>query len=432
MRTPLRTLIATIVATAALAGLAATAEAARRGPCIPGTSGPSCTFWTAKVTFVADGDTIEVDIAGDRTSRRSRVRITGIQAMELTRYSSKASRRRGECHAVAATGRLERLIRAARGRVRLAAQHRGSRTGGRIRRAVSARIGGRWVDLGATLLSEGHALWLPNSAEYAWNRRYSELADRAAAGRLGIWNGSTCGAGPGPESQLRMWVKWDADGVDGKDVNGEWAKIKNLDTSRDVSLAGWWFRDSHHRRYRFPAWAKIPAGETITVRMGRGSSAGSQFFWGQAKAVFENASDDRRAMGDGGYLFDPQGDLRAWMTYPCRVSCADPLRGALELVANPRGADEHVRIKNVSPSPVDLEGYLLENSPFSYSFGPNTILAPGEVLTLDVGGSPAQDTLGLLHWARIGSILNDDGDVVKIRNFTGTVVACTAWGRAAC
>jgi endonuclease YncB( thermonuclease family) len=432
MHPAFRTLVTAIVAAAALAALGSTAEAARSGACLPGTGGPTCTFWTAKVTFVADGDTIEVDIAGDRTSRRSRVRITGIQAMELTRYSSKASRRRGECHAVAATARLERLIRAAHGRVRLAAQHRSSRTGTRIRRAVSARIGGRWVDLGAKLLSEGHALWLPNSAEYAWNRRYSELADRAAAARAGLWDGDSCGAGPGTDGQLRLWVKWDADGVDGNSVNGEWAKIKNLDTTREISLRGWWFRDSHHRRYSFPAWAKIPAGETITVRMGRGSSAGSQFFWGLGKPVFENASEDRRAMGDGGYLFDPQGDLRAWMTYPCRLSCADPLRGALEVVANPRGADEYVRIKNVSSSPVDLEGYLLENSPFSYTFGPNTILAPGQVLTLDVGGSPAQDTLGLLHWARLGSILNDDGDVVKILNFTGTVVACTAWGRAGC
>jgi endonuclease YncB( thermonuclease family) len=432
MHPAFRSLVTAIVAAAALAALGSTAEAARSGACLPGTGGPTCTFWTAKVTFVADGDTIEVDVAGDGTSRRSRVRITGIQAMELTRYSSKASRRRGECHAVAATARLERLIRAAHGRVRLAAQHRSSRTGTRIRRAVSARIGGRWVDLGAKLLSEGHALWLPNSAEYAWNRRYSELADRAAAARAGLWDGDSCGAGPGTDGQLRLWVKWDADGVDGNSVNGEWAKIKNLDTTREISLRGWWFRDSHHRRYSFPAWAKIPAGETITVRMGRGSSAGSQFFWGLGKPVFENASEDRRAMGDGGYLFDPQGDLRAWMTYPCRLSCADPLRGALEVVANPRGADEYVRIKNVSSSPVDLEGYLLENSPFSYTFGPNTILAPGQVLTLDVGGSPAQDTLGLLHWARLGSILNDDGDVVKILNFTGTVVACTAWGRAGC
>ncbi len=37
------------------------------GPCKPGGSpdGPLCTFWKGKVTLVADGDTIDVDIAGD-------------------------------------------------------------------------------------------------------------------------------------------------------------------------------------------------------------------------------------------------------------------------------------------------------------------------------------------------------------------------------
>jgi micrococcal nuclease len=55
--------------------------------------------------------------------------------------------------------------------------------------------------------------------------------------------------------------------------------------------------------------------------VGSGSSSGTQFFWGLADAAFENATDDERALGDGAYLFDPQGDIRAWMTYPCRVAC---------------------------------------------------------------------------------------------------------------
>lgn len=327
MRSLLHAYIAAAVAAAAVGGVASTAQATSERPCIAGKSHPTCTIWTGKVTFVADGDTIDVDIAGDRTSRPVRVRITGIQAMEQTRYSSKPRRRRGECHALAATARLEQLVRAGHRTVRLAARRPGSRTGTRIRRAVSAKIHGRWVDLGSTLISEGRVLWLPNSVEYAWNRSYNAAAQQAAGGGLGIWDSDSCGQGPGDEHQLRMWVRWDAGGVDGKHVNGEWAKIENLDPSRDISLAGWWFRDSHHRRYSFPRWATIPAGRTITVHMGRGASAGRRFFWGQRKPVFENARGGRRALGDGAYLFDPQGDLRASMTYPCRALCADPLRG---------------------------------------------------------------------------------------------------------
>jgi hypothetical protein len=35
-----------------------------------------------------------------------------------------------------------------------------------------------------------------------------------------------------------------------------------------------------------------------------------------SEPVFENATPDERGMGDGGYLFDPDGDLRGWDTYP--------------------------------------------------------------------------------------------------------------------
>src|SRR5215208_6183872 len=79
-------------------GLPAAASAAT-GPCLP--DGPTCHFWTGKVTFIADGDTIDVRVAG----RVRTIRITGINAMELRRYSRYADRRRGDCNGVAATNR---------------------------------------------------------------------------------------------------------------------------------------------------------------------------------------------------------------------------------------------------------------------------------------------------------------------------------------
>lgn len=319
-------MIGALAAMICVGGLTSAAQAAGKRPCIPGTRGPKCTIWKAKVTFVADGDTIEVNVAGDGSSRRDRVRLTGIQAMEQSRYSSDPSKRRGQCHALAATARLEQLLRQGGNTVRLAAQNRRSRTGTRIRRSVSTRIGGHWVDVQQALVSEGLALWLPNSVEYAWNRSYSILAQRAAASGVGLWNRSSCGAGPGDENQLRLWVDWDANGDDSRNGNGEWVKIKNTDPTRAISLAQWWFRDSDLRRYSFPSWATIPAGATITLRIGRGTSRGRTLYWGQRRPVFENATGGARAMGDGGYLFDPQGDLRAWMNYPCRDACADPLR----------------------------------------------------------------------------------------------------------
>ena len=78
----------------------ATADAAGRGPCLLRKSGPECYVWTGKVTFIADGDTVYVDIDGDGSRTHFPVRITGMNAMEQTTYTSRASARRGEARLV--------------------------------------------------------------------------------------------------------------------------------------------------------------------------------------------------------------------------------------------------------------------------------------------------------------------------------------------
>jgi hypothetical protein len=54
-------------------------------------------------------------------------------------------------------------------------------------------------------------------------------------------------------------------------------------------------------------------------------NAGAWTELGPRPSPFENATDDGRSLGDGAYLFDPQGDIRAWMTYPCVGTCPQPL-----------------------------------------------------------------------------------------------------------
>src|SRR4051812_20018798 len=138
--------------------VAAPAAQARSAPCGPGGFSPTCRVWTGKVVFVDDGDTVDVDLDGDGGHTPRRVRITGIQAMEQTVYSSVVSRRRGACGALEATSRLERMLRAAHWRVRLTAQDPTKTSRGRLQRSVAARLGGRWVDVGDVLVREGRAL----------------------------------------------------------------------------------------------------------------------------------------------------------------------------------------------------------------------------------------------------------------------------------
>ena len=292
--------------------IAAAPAGAATAPCRPD-GGPTCQVWTAKVIHVHDGDTLEADVRGDGRGP-IRIRVTGIQAMELTTYSGTASRRRGECHAVAAANRFERLVRASRGIVRLSAQDPRSRSGKRWRRSVAVRTAGGWRDVGEIQMAEGRALWLNNSVEWAWNARYADAGERAAAARRGLWNPTACGAGPSAGADLSLRVNWDADGADAQNPNGEWIRIFN-GSPGDVPLTGWWVRDSHHRRFRFPTFSAVPAGGSVTVRVGPGRSSETEFHWGLNEAIFENPLGDGRGVGDGGYLFDPDGDLRAYAIY---------------------------------------------------------------------------------------------------------------------
>jgi endonuclease YncB( thermonuclease family) len=409
----------------------AAAEAAKRGQCLLRKSGPQCYLWTGKVTFVADADTIYVDVDGDGSRSRFPVRITGVNAMELTTYASRASARRGECHAVEATARLEQLLKASRYKVRLLAQDPASRSGRRLRRSIAARVGGRWVDVGRTLVGEGHAIWLPNRREYAWNRDYSILQGRARSAGIGLWDWDYCGAGPSDGVAMQLLVNFDADGDDNLDPNGEWVRITNPDPVNPLPLGGWWLRDSALRRLVLPSWAQVPPGGYITIYAGIGDDTESEFYWGLRGPAFENVTRDERAMGDGAYLFDPQGDLRAAQIYPCRVECSDPNAGALAIGAKYRGR-ESIQITNTGAAPIDLEPYRLVSRPYSYAFAPSSVVQPGETMRVRLYESAEEDRPLTRYWATNGPILNNGGDAIELRRFDDVRIGCTAWGSRSC
>ena len=411
----------------ALASLFAPAVDARRGPCLPGQKKPKCHVWTAKVKAVADGDTVNLKIKENGGfSERTDVRLIGVQAMELTEYSRKKGRE-GECHAVEATERLEDLVL---GRtVRLSsrkASSEGSGTRRRLLRSVAFQQGGNWQDAGSVLLAEGHALWDPHGTEWAWNRTYAKLSQFAARSGDGLWDTDSCGVGP--DAVLKLKVKWDAEGKDGRNVNGEFIRITNSDPVNAVSLAGWWARDSFLRRYTFPVNTVVPAGGSIRLRVGKGSNSTGTLFWRQSAPVFENAIGGSRAVGDGGYLFDPDGDLRFWQVYPCAVGCSEPLKGKVKMSAH-REAPESITVTNSSSESIDLTEYEVESSPYFYEFAPGTILPPQGAITIMIAGKPADDTQFVKNWGFKKFLLADKKDVVTLRSPLGAPVTCAAWGR---
>lgn len=410
--------------------LPATAAASTRGPCIPGTSKPRCTIWTATAPYgTDDGDTLDVHLDG--TPKRSfvHVRITGIQAMEITSYGPTRS---GECHAAEAANRVDELLRAGRGKVRLTAQDPASTSRRRPLRSVSTRIGGRRVDIGSTLIGEGNALWLPHGTEYAWNQRYSVYSQLArTSAQRGLWDADYCGAGPNENWPLKLWVNANPDGSDADALEDEFATLQNRDPVNALDISGWWVRDSGLRRYTFAPGTVLAGAQQVTVRVGRGADTVADRFWNLRDPVFDNASADERRLGDGAYLFDPQGDVRASMIYPCRTVCTDPLQGIVTVQANYQG-QEYVTLSNSGQAPIDLQGYRLFSRPYGYALGPDSVLAPGERLRIDVKGFPEDDEHGLKHWGLESNILANGGDTVTLKTFDDIVLACEAWGSKTC
>ena len=280
-----------------------------------------------RVVHIDDGDTVDVDL---EHGGRVRVRFIAIQAMELTEYHQEvdgeiSSRIRGYCHAPSATRRLHALVYGKR--VRLSARYAGSRKGTRLARYVAVEQAGQWVDVGGILMAEGYTLLSVNRVEYARNREYRMLAEKAARAGAQMWDTDACGSGPSQTARLRVKARWDAPGDDSVNVNGEWIRISS---DRTVSLARWWVRDgamrgNHGLLYRFPAGAKVTAQRPVYVHVGKGrvhvTATARHYYMGQPDPIFENVTTKPTYMGDGGYLFDPDGDLRAWQQYPCIYRC---------------------------------------------------------------------------------------------------------------
>jgi endonuclease YncB( thermonuclease family) len=440
-------LAASLCALAAFLVGAPAADASFKAPCIHGSKRPRCIFWGARVKMVADGDTIKVVLDGDRSRTRRLIRFNGINAMELSHYSTRQRNRRGACHAVAAAALVQRYVRRSHWHVRLAAQHASSQTGGRhrLRRSVWVRIRGHWTDLSKVELRAGLALWLPNGKEWAHNLEYHVVAEEARLAGRGLFNPAACGWGPDQDLPISLAVNWDANGPDSRHRNGEWVDVFN-NGARALALGGWWMRDSwlrynarHVPGFQFPAGTVVPPGGSVRLHMGGGRNTARSFHWFRSRAVFENVTHNRKHMGDGAYLFDPQGDLRSSSMYPCVVSCVDPLRGAVRIHVQARGS-EIVRIRNVTGAPIDLKGQVLklhvrgkhDHYAWGYEFGAGSVVPAGATMRVIPHGSRRHNRALVRHLGRSRHVFADRGGAISLRTDSDIRTACGSWGRSHC
>jgi hypothetical protein len=198
---------------------------------------------------------------------------------------------------------------------------------------------------------------------------------------------------------------------------------------------------NHVPGYEFPSYAVVPAGGKARLYIGSGTNTPDRpttFYWGQKAPVFENAARDQRNIGDGAYLFDPEGDLRADFMYPCLVECVDPMEGKVRLDVQPK-TPERISISNVSDTTVDLDGYIFklhltgQKDRFIWGYPlSDARIEPGETLEIFPDGSPSRNERLRKYLGRGMYVLTDGGNTVSLRTTSDIVVDCHAWGRASC
>jgi endonuclease YncB( thermonuclease family) len=420
--------LAALTATVALAASAALTAAPARAQALQ--------YWTGTVTRVSDGDTIWVDVAGDRTADPRPVRMIGVQATET--FGSPAGGG-PECGSVAAKQALRRLLPVG-SRVRLSA-YRASSTKGtaggkpRLFRYVDRRVPRTraWQDVQLLLLDRGHVLWLRSPVETAHVAAYHRAMQRAAAKKVGLFSGAACGVGPSTGARLWMWLNYDADDESAPD--GEYVRVYNPGTTA-VPLTGWRLRDGSHAFFggttywTFPAGTVVGPRQAVTLHLGPGDAdpaTGRFHLTATGGRHLPNRADpgDNRA-GQTVYLLDPHLDLRAMGDYPCTAACRRP---PVEIAdVRPTGAVEEVdlRLTASATTTQDLSGVVLTNDGRTRELDPGTLLSPGETLTVRLTAGTSSRLVQ--YWPHDVPLLGDAGDTVVLRTAGATVLDTWSWG----
>jgi hypothetical protein len=220
-------------------------------------------------------------------------------------------------------------------------------------------------------------------------------------------------------------------------LNQEVVRIRN-NGAVPLSVDGWTLRVGNDRTRRVPPGGPIPPGQSIDVHVGSGTNTATDRYLGSGTALMYAASlDGGPHLGSGSYLIDPDNDIRASMTWPCTLDCADPTGDDLvisEVVADaPGGMDtknlngEYVRITNRGSAPIRTGDIVMESLPVVVEFPGDHWLAPGESVVVRSGkGDSTQDTR---YVGADSGLLNSSGDRVLLRTYDAIVVDCYSWGR---
>lgn len=391
------------------------------GAVLPSTPAHAAIRQRAFVTKVVDGDTVKVDLDGDGEFDED-VRFIGVDTPE-----------HDMCGFTAATKHTRRLI--AGRHVTLSTDVRGAMSGFRIFRRVTVVRDGATIDVSASLLEAGLGTFWPRAAQPTNMDRYHRLASRALADRRGIFSGTRCSPGPSADASLTLDLQWKGDRNDGEHV-----RVYNRGPG-PLDLDGWKLRAGAVRRYRLRPGPSIPAGSMVTIHPTAGTDTTYHRYLGRPGNLWPDIDvyGPAGGLGEGAYLVDPGGDVRAAQMYRCRARCTPPGRDKLKITRvqyDPPGPDtenlngEYVEVTNVSDSDVAAGRLVVDIRPFTVELEPDLVLSPGERFVVRSGRGTSTSHEYFLN-STYGP-LGNDGGAVALRTYPGTFVDCAAWGWASC
>jgi micrococcal nuclease len=258
-------------------------------PAPPTTTSPSPSGGElAQVISITDGDTIRVNYSGGSNEP---VRLIGINSPES-----------GECGASDATAALQVLI--------------GGKTVTMVR-DISDRdqynrllrylylSDGTFVN--ERLVRNGYALASEYPPDTAQASNLASAQTAAERDEVGMWATDGCGTASSANLAI-IHIEYDAPGNDNDNLNGEWVEIKNQGTT-SAGMVDWVLKDeSASHRYTFPSGFALPAGLTVRVLTGCGTSTASELYWCNSGAIWNNS-------GDTAFLLDPNGNIHDQLSY---------------------------------------------------------------------------------------------------------------------
>jgi endonuclease YncB( thermonuclease family) len=418
------------VSVAAVVGVLASTGASQATP-----SGQQHVWETGKVTKLADGDTVYVDVKGHTYS----VRNLGIQATETSHNGVGTN----ECGAQAAKHYLSKLT--LHKTVQLASERESSSSLGRLLRDVyvgKSKDLSRDLDVQADEMANGYVFWHADPVDSARNVYYHQLQVLAQSRHERLWNPTYCGKGNNQGIPLKLWINTDANGSDAKNPNGEFVGVENMSDTRTANLSHWDIRDDSHVNdpaFYFPKHTLLKPHQVLKLHSGRGHSSTKTrnfYNWGDAKSRWnDNLADGE---GESAFLQDNKMNIRASMTYPCVVtsvsSCQDPLTqdlawGKIEYAPGGEKShpnNEYVSITNISQHAVDLSFHVVEHGGWLRTLENGTILQPGQ--TLRVSAGKGHNTALHQYFDSPTALLADSGGDVLLREPNYVQTMCADWG----